>query len=73
MHLGIPRGEMDWSEEPEDKFGYEEYRRATERRKTKVQPKKLTEEKPAAETPAEEKSDADSEVKEVKTTPEEKE
>ena len=45
MNLGIPRGEMDWSEEPEDKFGYEEYRRATERRRAKVQPKKLTEEK----------------------------
>ena len=42
MNLGIPRGEMDWSEDVEDKFGYEEYRRATERRRAKVQPKKLT-------------------------------
>ena len=69
MQLGIPRGEIDWSEEPEDKFGYEEYRRATERRKTKVQPKKLTEEKPAV--PAE--AEAEKEEKTEDTTPEEKE
>ena len=80
MNLGIPRGEMDWSEEPEDKFGYEEYRRATERRRTKVQPKKLTEEKPAEkigqENPAEEKPEAEAPADkntEATTTPEEKE
>jgi hypothetical protein len=44
MNLGVPRGEMDWSEDVEDKFGYEEYKRATERRRAKVQPKKLTKE-----------------------------
>ena len=44
--LGRPKDIMDWSEEPEDKFGYEEYKRATDRRrKEKVQPRKLTEEK----------------------------
>ena len=80
MNLGIPRGEMDWSEEPEDKFGYEEYRRATERRRTKVQPKKLTEEKSAEkigqENPAEEKPEAEAPADkntEATTTPEEKE
>lgn len=44
--LGRPKDVMDWSEEPEDKFGYEEYKRATDRRRReKVQPRKLTEEK----------------------------
>ncbi len=44
--LGRPKDVMDWSEEPEDKFGYEEYKRATDRRrKEKIQPKKLTAEK----------------------------
>ena len=53
--LGRSRTVMDWSEEPEDKFGYEEYKRATDRRrKEKVQPKKLTEDKPAPEVKAEE-------------------
>ena len=42
---GIPRGVMDWSED-EDKFGYEEYKRATDKRRDeKVQPKKLTQER----------------------------
>ena len=53
--LGRSRTVMDWSEEPEDKFGYEEYKRATDRRrKEKVQPKKLTEDKPAPEVKVEE-------------------
>jgi cell division protease FtsH len=48
--LGRSKTVMDWSEETEDKFGYEEYKRATDRRrKEKVQPKKLTEDKAASE------------------------
>ena len=49
-----PKGmKLDWSEEPEDIFGYEEYKRATDKR-PKVQPKKLTQDnpKPDAEEPA---------------------
>jgi cell division protease FtsH len=60
--LGRPKTVMDWSEEPEDKFGYEEYKRATDRRrKEKVQPKKLTEEK--------EKQTPEVQAEEVKPAP----
>jgi len=59
MNLGIPRGEMDWSEDVEDKFGYEEYKRATERRRAKVQPKKLTkEDAPESEADADKQAPA---------------
>ena len=70
MDLGIPRGEMDWSEGPEDKFGYEEYKRATEKRRNNVKPKKLTEkENPVqSETPEETaKTDASGENGQDKT------
>ena len=56
MDLGIPRGEMDWSEGPEDKFGYEEYKRATEKRRNNVKPKKLTEKENPAHSEAPEET-----------------
>ena len=56
MDLGIPRGEMDWSEGPEDKFGYEEYKRATEKRRNNVKPKKLTEKENPAHSEAHEET-----------------
>ena len=49
-NIGRPRGEIDWSEGPEDKFGYEEYRRATEKRRSNVKPKKLTDRETAEES-----------------------
>ena len=70
MDLGIPRGEMDWSEGPEDKFGYEEYKRATEKRRNNVKPKKLTEKENPAHSEAPEetaKTDASGENGQDKT------
>ncbi|MBR7088589.1 MAG: zinc metalloprotease, partial [Mogibacterium sp.] len=72
--LGRPKDIIDWSEEPEDKFGYEEYKRATDkRRKDKVQPKKLTQDKsePAADAGAE--SDSEPAESQEDTTTDEKE
>ena len=59
MDLGIPRGEMDWSEEVEDKFGYEEYKRATERRRNNVRPKKLTDKEESAPDSSEQNDSKD--------------
>ena len=58
MDLGIPRGEMDWSEEVEDKFGYEEYKRATERRRNNVRPKKLTDKEEESAPDSSEQNDS---------------
>ena len=59
MDLGILRGEMDWSEEVEDKFGYEEYKRATERRRNNVRPKKLTDKEESAPDSSEQNDSKD--------------
>jgi cell division protease FtsH len=55
--LGRPRDVIDWSEDTEDKFGYEEYKRATDKRK--VQPKKLTQDKDVPESKEENTQDTD--------------
>jgi hypothetical protein len=50
---------MDWSEEVEDKFGYEEYKRATERRRNNVRPKKLTDKEESAPDSSEQNDSKD--------------